>query len=100
MHLAGVCRNACFPKYWGSTELRTLGGFILNKGVGSLPKNLDYGNDPVKQALLNALPRLLGGYARTPGIDAVIVIVDVDSRECKNFLAELKKLAAKKIANT
>ena len=66
------------------------------KGIGSLPKNLDYGNDPVKQALLNDLPRLPGGYARTPGIDAVIVIMDVDSRECKNFLAELKNLAAKK----
>lgn len=100
MHLAGVCWNACFPRYWGSTELCTLGEFILIKGIGSLPKNLDYGNEPVKQVLLNALPRLLGGYARTPGIDAVIVIVDVDSRECKNFLAELKKLAAKKIANT
>lgn len=59
------------------------------KGVGHLPKGLTTKADPAKRALLNQLPRLLAGYGKVPGHDAVVVVVDSDSRNCKDFLAEL-----------
>lgn len=65
------------------------------KGIGRLPPDLVAGGDPSKRALLNQLPRLLAGYGKTPGIDAVVVVVDNDERNCKVFLEELKALLAK-----
>lgn len=59
------------------------------KGIGRLPRGLSTSSDPAKRALLDQLPRLLQGYGRTPGIDAVLVLVDSDRRDCKTFLAEL-----------
>lgn len=63
------------------------------KGIGRIPKNLNAGADPVKRILLDQLPRLLQGYGRTPGIDAVVVVLDTDKRNCVDFLSELKALA-------
>lgn len=60
------------------------------KGIGRLPKRLTVGSDPAKRALLDQLPRLLAGYGRTPGIDAVVVVVDNDKRDCRTFLQELR----------
>jgi hypothetical protein len=65
------------------------------KGIGRLPPNLAAGGDPAKRALLNQLPRLLSGYGKTPGIDAVVVVVDNDERDWKVFLGELKALLTK-----
>lgn len=65
------------------------------KGIGRLPPSLAAGGDPAKRALLNQLPRLLAGYGKTPGIDAVVVLVDSDERDCRVFLGELKELLAK-----
>jgi hypothetical protein len=64
------------------------------KGIGRIPKNLKASADPAKRILLDQLPRLLQGYGRTPGIDAVVVVLDTDKHDCVNFLAELKALAA------
>ena len=64
------------------------------KGIGRLPQGLGSSSDPAKRALLNQLPRLLAGYGRTPGYDAVVVVVDSDSRDCKAFLAELQAVLA------
>lgn len=64
------------------------------KGIGRVPKNLNAGGDPAKRFLLDQLPRLLRGYGKTPGIDAVVVVLDADGRNCTEFLAELKALAA------
>ena len=49
--------------------------------------------DPAKRILLDQLPRLLRGYGKTPGIDAVVVVLDVDKHDCKAFLKELQALA-------
>lgn len=65
------------------------------KGVGRLPKGLGRQLDPAKRALLDQLPRLLKGYGQTPGIDAVLVVLDSDSRDCADFLNELHALLAK-----
>lgn len=62
---------------------------LAYKGVGHIPKGLTSKADPAKRALLNQLPRLLAAYGKTPGYDAVVVVVDSDSRNCKDFLAEL-----------
>ena len=65
------------------------------KGIGRLPSGLASEADPAKRALLAQLPRLLSGYGKTPGIDAVVVMLDSDRRDCKAFLAELKALLSR-----
>jgi len=62
------------------------------KGIGRLPKGLSGTADPAKRALLDQLPRVLTGNGRTPGVDAVLVILDCDARDSQAFLAELKAL--------
>ncbi|NWE46708.1 DUF4276 family protein [Pseudomonas gingeri] len=63
------------------------------KGIGRIPKNMKANSDPSKRILLDQLPRILQGYGRTPGIDAVVVVLDTDKRDCREFLAELNALA-------
>lgn len=62
------------------------------KGIGRIPKGLATKADPAKRALLDQLPRVLAGYGKTPNIDAVVVVLDNDRRDCKRFLAELTAL--------
>lgn len=69
--------------------------FHTYNGIGHIPKNLDAKADPAKRALLNQLPRLLAGHGRTPGTDAVVVVLDNDNRDCKVFLEELKAVLAR-----
>lgn len=64
------------------------------KGIGRLPLGLSAKTDPAKRALLNQLPRLLAGYGKTLGIDAVVVVLDSDRRDCKVFLEELQAVLA------
>lgn len=64
------------------------------RGIGHIPRGLAATGDPAKRILLNRLPQLLRGYGNTPGIDAVVVIVDSDRRGCVEFLHELKTVAA------
>jgi hypothetical protein len=63
------------------------------KGIGRIPKGLTTKADPAKRILLDQLPRLLREYGKSPGIDAVVVVLDADKRDCKSFLKELKTLA-------
>ena len=63
------------------------------KGIGRIPPGLTAKADPAKRILLDQLPRLLQGYGRTPGIDAVVVVLDTDRRDCKEFLKELRAVA-------
>lgn len=63
------------------------------RGVGRIPRHLSPASDPSKRLLLDQLPRLLRGYAKTPGIDAVVVVLDSDKRDCSAFLSELRTLA-------
>ncbi len=65
------------------------------KGIGRIPKNLQARSDPAKRILLDQLPKLLRGYGKTPGIDAVVVVLDSDRRMCVEFLSELKALLAR-----
>jgi hypothetical protein len=65
------------------------------KGIGRLPAGLSAKSDPAKRALLDQLPRLLAGYGKTPGMDAVVVVLDTDQRDCTTLLKELKALLRK-----
>lgn len=64
------------------------------RGVGRIPSNLLGKSDPQKRILLQRLPKLLQGYGKTSGIDAVVIVLDADRRDCKEFLRELNALAA------
>lgn len=64
------------------------------KGIGRLPPGLSPKVDPAKRILLDQLPRLLQGYGKTRYVDAVVVVVDTDRRDCKEFLNELTLLAS------
>ena len=60
------------------------------QGVGRIPKNLNHVPDPTQRLLLNHLPRLLRGYGRSLGYSATVLIVaDLDSRDCLVFKQEL-----------
>jgi hypothetical protein len=64
------------------------------KRIGRIPKGLLKKPDPAKRILLDQLPRVLRGYGKkTPYVDAVVVILDTDTRSCSNFLQEQKKQA-------
>lgn len=64
---------------------------IAYKGIGRLPKNLREKTDRRKRQLLNLLPSLLRGYGRSQQSfpAAVIVVVDLDQRDCMEFKQEL-----------
>ena len=63
------------------------------KGIGRIPKNLRGVTDPSKRILLDRLPRLLRGYGRSlkdiGDLASVVVVVDLDSRDCMAFKQEL-----------
>lgn len=75
---------------WGTTHTWNIHAY---KGIGRIPGGLSTKGDPAKRILLDQLPRLLQGYGNTPGIDAVVVVLDSDRRNCVDFLVELKTLA-------
>lgn len=61
------------------------------KGIGRLPKDLKGKTNPAKRILLDQLPRLLRGYGRSlrQHNSAVLVIADLDDKDCKEFKQEL-----------
>ena len=63
------------------------------KGIGRLPRDLHGVTDPNKRILLDRLPKILQGYGRSLdniGLPAaVIVVVDLDDRDCMAFKREL-----------
>jgi len=80
------------PKILGEPGNRHSWRLHPYKGIGRIPKNLTKAVDPAKRMLLDHLPRLLSGYGRTPGIDAVVILLDSDNRDCRGFLSELNAI--------
>jgi hypothetical protein len=80
------------PKIWGEQGVSHTWRLKSYKGIGRIPKGLTAKADPAKRMLLDQLPRLLQGYGKTPGIDAVVIVVDTDRQDCKAFLQELISL--------
>lgn len=81
------------PHILGEQGVRHTWRLKAYMGIGRIPPGLTAKADPAKRILLDQLPRLLQGYGRTPGIDAVVVVLDTDRRDCKEFLKELKAVA-------
>ncbi len=86
--------DALLPKLLGELNNPHSWRVHAYKGIGRIPKHLNAGADPTKRILLDQLPRLLRGYGKTPGVDAVVVVLDTDKRNCIEFLSELKAVAA------
>lgn len=86
--------DALLPKLIGAHGEQHTWRIHSYKGAGRLPKDLNKNADAANRILLDQLPRLLRGYGQTPGIDAVLVVLDSDRRNCAEFLAELKALLA------
>ncbi len=60
------------------------------KGLGHIPRNLHASRDPSRRLLLSRLPELIRGYGNSLGSDSsVIVVVDLDDRDCTAFKNEL-----------
>lgn len=62
------------------------------KGIGRLPRNLRDTADPAKRfLLLYQLPRVLAGYGASldRAAEAVVVIVDLDDKDCLQFKQEM-----------
>lgn len=65
------------------------------KGIGRIPKNMRSNIDPNQRILLDKLPKMLQGYGKTFSSyseeyrSLIIVICDLDDRNCKNFRCEL-----------
>lgn len=95
-----IALEALLPKVLGVPGSPHTWRIHAYKGIGHIPKNLHGSTDPSKRLLLNRLPRLLAGYANTPGIDAVMVVLDSDTRPCADFLTELKTISANGHPNT
>ena len=60
------------------------------RGLGHVPRNMQSLSDPRKRILLERLPRILQGYGQSlSDLAAVIVVVDLDDRDCMVFKSEL-----------
>lgn len=84
--------EALLPKLLGAQHAPHTWRTHSYRGVGRIPPKLQPSGDPAKRILLDQLPRLLRGYGQSPGIDAVVVVLDSDRRDCTAFLAELHKM--------
>jgi len=64
---------------------------ISYKGIGRIPKDLRGTTDPQKRILLDRLPKLLRGYGKSlqDFSAAVIVVVDLDDKNCLMFKQEM-----------
>ncbi len=81
------------PKIIGEQEKPHTWRIKPYRGTGRIPRNLSPSGDPQKRILLDQLPRLLRGHKNNPGTDAIVVVVDTDSRNCASFLQELNVVA-------
>ena len=60
------------------------------RGLGRIPKGLRGTTDPQKRILLNRLPKILQGYGHSlSDFASVVVVVDLDKRDCMAFKREL-----------
>lgn len=65
------------------------------RGLGRIPKDLRGKTDPQKRILLDRLPKILQGYGRSlPDSASVVVVVDLDRRDCMAFKQELLDVLA------
>ncbi len=83
--------ESLLPKILGDFGRPHTWRIIAYKGIGHLPKDLKSKTDAKKRILLNRLPLLLAGYGKSlhGSNSAVIVLVDLDTRNSDHFIQEL-----------
>lgn len=64
------------------------------RGIGKIPKGLKSTDRAEHRILLECLPKLIRGFANTPHVSALILVVDTGNKDCAVFLAELKAVHA------
>lgn len=86
--------GALLPKILGENGTPHTWRTHSYKGIGRLPRNLKGKTDPSKRILLDRLPKVLAGYGRSlqESDSAVIVVVDLDDRECIGLKQELLEI--------
>ena len=78
------------PKILGANYTHHSWELRSYRGLGRIPKNLRGKTDPQKRILLDRLPQILQGYGQSlPDAASVIVVVDLDKRDCMAFKREL-----------
>ena len=78
------------PKILGANYTHHSWQLHSYRGLGRIPKNLRGKTDPQKRILLDRLPRILQGYGHSlPDSASVVVVVDLDRRDCMAFKQEL-----------
>ena len=86
--------NSLLPKILGELGDTHTWRTHSYKGAGRVPRDLRGKADPSKRILLDRLPKLLAGYGKShQGLDSVVVVVvDLDDRDCADFKQELLQL--------
>ena len=86
----GIAIDLILEKILGANYTNHTWKLITYRGIGRIPKDLRSATDPQKRLLLNKLPKLLRGYGKSlPDGSAVVVVVDLDRRDCMSFKQEL-----------
>lgn len=62
------------------------------RGIGRIPKGLQSTDNAEHRIILDSLPKLIRGCANTPYVSALMIVVDTDAKDCKQFLQELKSV--------
>ena len=85
-----IAIDVLLKKILGASEEKHSWNLHSYKGLGHIPKNLHRKSDPAKRLFLNRLPQILQGYGKSLGDSAaVVVVVDLDDRDCIAFKREL-----------
>ncbi len=86
-----IALTAILEKILGPSGQQHSYRIFAYKGIGSIPRNLRGTTDPQKRILLDRLPSLLRGYGKSLNScsAAVVVVVDLDDRDCLVFKKEL-----------
>ena len=85
-----IALEAIMAKILGADDAAHSWRMHSYSGLGRIPRNLHSVTDPKKRILLDQLPRLLRGYGKSLGYSiVVIVVVDLDDKDCIVFKQEL-----------
>ena len=90
----GIALDVVLTKILGENKKTHSWRLHSYKGVGRIPKNLRSIPDRKRRLLLDHLPSLLRGYGRSlrPDRACVIVVVDLDNRNCGAFKQDLLRV--------
>ena len=87
--------ESTFEKILYNCEIEYTYNIHSYKGAGHIPKSMKSTTDPRKRILLDRLPSLLRGYGKCFNnfSHVVVVVVDLDDKNCAEFKQELINIA-------